>query len=86
MKRIFLVLLFVMFFGARGTVHAEESVMTDSGEVEEASDGSFLTDSGEVHEVGDDGSYMTDSGEMGEADEDAGMSGDISADEGEGEE
>ena len=84
MKRIFLVLLFVVFFGACGIVQAEESVMTDSGEVEETSDGSFLTDSGEVHEVGDDGSYMTDSGEIGEADEDADMSGESASGEGEG--
>ena len=68
--RVLGVVLFVAVWAA--FANAEETVMTDSGAVEETSDGSYMTDSGEVRSVSEDGSYMKDSGEMGEADADSG--------------
>ena len=68
MRKILLSLIFVLCLASPRVLVAEETVMTDSGAIEETSDGSYMTDSGEVRSVSEDGSYMNDSGEMGEAD------------------
>lgn len=85
MKKPLLMLGLVVLVAAWAAfANADETVMTDSGAVEETSEGSYMTDSGEVRSVSEDGSYMTDSGGIGEADVDSGdLGGGGSPDQGE---